>query len=449
MPRDITKTKNLNPKTGPIAVAAAQSLASLYGYDVDGEIVALPNDTIQMAMEFQGEASFSYSDLESFFKKSDLTNQGICNVIGPFNSDYPSPESTLDVQYLSAAGLGATNWFYTTDQWMYYMTQDIFALDTVPHVMSMSYGWSEAQQCSIGGEACQQLGLDNDKYVKRINTEFQKLGLRGTSIFVSSGDSGVNGRTDPSCTDSTFHATFPGGSPYVTSVGGTEMKPGTVQYGFHDIPICNNVTVNTTQSNSTPIQCFVKGTERAISFDQNSFASGGGFSNISVRPSYQDAAVRQYFANAGSTLPPQSMWAKGGRGFPDVASLGANYLTMLAGGVTPVSGTSASAPMWAGLASRLINVAQQNDGKPLGFLNPLLYKAYDEAPAAFTDITEGDNKCTENGCDGCQGFTCVKGWDPVTGLGSPNYKALAAYIFILSSKTFSFLNKSDLFVFPT
>ena len=135
----------------------------------------------------------------------------------------------------------------------------------------------------------------------------------------------------------------------------------------------------------------------------------------------------QYFANAGDTLPPQSMWAKGGRGFPDVASLGANYLTEMQDSPTPVSGTSASAPMWAGLASRLINIAQQNDGKPLGFLNPLLYKAYAANPASFNDITEGDNKCTENGCaDSCQGFTCVKGWDPVTGLGSPNYPTLAA-----------------------
>ena len=229
MPRDITKTKRQNlkkPDDGIIAVASAQSLAALYGWDVNEEIVYTPNETIQMAMEFQGEASFAYSDLEKFFRNSNLTNQGICNVIGPFDSSYPSAESTLDVQYLAASGLGATNWFYTTDQWMYYMTQDLFAMDTVPHVISMSYGWSEAQQCRIGGEACQQLGLDNDDYVKRINTEFQKLGLRGTSIFVSSGDSGVNGRTDGGCDDPTFHATFPGGSPYVTSVGGTEMKPG-------------------------------------------------------------------------------------------------------------------------------------------------------------------------------------------------------------------------------
>lgn len=56
-------------------------------------------------------------------------------------------------------------------------------------------------------------------------------------------------------------------------------------------------------------------------------------------------------------------------------------------------------------------------GKPLGFMNPLLYQMAATQPSTFTDITKGNNKCTENGCSSsCKGFEATKGWDPVTGL---------------------------------
>jgi len=60
--------------------------------------------------------------------------------------------------------------------------------------------------------------------------------LRGISLFVSSGDSGANGRTDGTCTDKTLHSSFPSSSPYVTSVGANQLKTSTT--GFTNIPVC-------------------------------------------------------------------------------------------------------------------------------------------------------------------------------------------------------------------
>lgn len=101
----------------------------------------------------------------------------------------------------------------------------------------MSYGWNEEDQCEngIGGAECNKLGVNSKQYVTRVNTEFQKIGLRGISLFAASGknnnfprslhkgDSGANGRTDESCSDSKFHPAFPAASPYVTAVGATEI----------------------------------------------------------------------------------------------------------------------------------------------------------------------------------------------------------------------------------
>merc|ERR1711971_369689 len=85
------------------------------------------------------------------------------------------------------------------------------------------------------------------------------------------------------------------------------------------------------------------------------------------------------------------------------------------GFVSPVAGTSAACPTAAGIMS-LLNDPRLQKGQPsLGFLNPLLYKN----EASFNDIVSGCNP----GC-GSHGFCAVAGWDPVTGLGSPNYQKL-------------------------
>ena len=95
------------------------------------------------------------------------------------------------------------------------------------------------------------------------------------------------------------------------------------------------------------------------------------------------------------------------------------------GQVQPVGGTSASSPAFAGMVS-LLNEARFKAGKPqMGFLNPFLYGV---AASALNDITSGAN----SGCGFSDpGYSAVKGWDPVTGLGTPNYEALAKAVLAL------------------
>jgi len=165
-----------------------------------------------------------------------------------------------------------------------------------------------------------------------------------------------------------------------------------------------------------------------VSYAISGFASGGGFSDIAEQPSYQSAAVAEYF-KAGVQYPPIGYFNRSGRGFPDVGAIGHNLLIYTEGGAQPVGGTSASSPIFASILA-LLNVASiEKTGKPIGFANPFLYKMHQDCADCFNDVTVGDNKCTEDGCAStCKGYECAKGWDPVTGLGTPNFEKMLAYV---------------------
>jgi len=143
--------------------------------------------------------------------------------------------------------------------------------------------------------------------------------------------------------------------------------------------------------------------------NDNTEASGGGYSSLFPRPAYQDGLAR----------------ARATRGVPDVAA-NADPATAMAleysdGEFQPAPGTSASAPLWAGV----IALADQEAGHPLGFVNPAIY-AIAQHPAyhqAFHDVTTGDNSVIwPTGV--FTGYTAVPGWDPVTGWGSPDAQYL-------------------------
>ena len=400
MPRERVKMRKNH--TSYQDFAAPQSLASLYNYSVD-HFEQGPNMTVQAPAEFQSDAAFSYDDLHKFWQGVGLAANGVCKIIGPFDDSYADGEATLDIQWLMATGFGATNWYYTTTGWMYSYAQQINSMDDIPNVMTMSWGWSESQQCDqTDPQVCNHLGIDSAQYVARVNTEFQKFGVRGMSLFASSGDSGANGRSDSGCSDDTFHATFPGASPWLTSVGATEITPGSAKYGFKDVPICDSDHPTDGQ-----FHCVVTAEERAVSIGTSSFTSGGGFSNVTAQPSYQKTAIAAYLKD--HVQPPASMFNASGRGYPDVAALGNNMLILLNGEWQGAGGTSASCPAWGGIMGRLINIALESDGKPLGFLNPLLYQLWAKDKSTFNDVTAGDNFCTEDGCDGCKGFNATKG----------------------------------------
>ncbi|KAI0752884.1 peptidase S8/S53 domain-containing protein [Daedaleopsis nitida] len=128
----------------------------------------------------------------------------------------------------------------------------------------------------------------------------------------------------------------------------------------------------------------------------------------------EDAAVQGYLTQLGSTNA--GLFNTSGRGFPDVSAQSVNFITRIAGVFELVLGTSASTPTFASVVA-LLNDQRLNAGlPPLGFINPLLYS---EGASALNDITVGSNP----GC-GAQGFPALPGWDPATGLGTPDFNKL-------------------------
>jgi len=94
-----------------------------------------------------------------------------------------------------------------------------------------------------------------------------------------------------------------------------------------------------------------------------------------------------------------------------------------------VDGTSCASPVFAALVA-LLNDHQVSLGKPkLGFVNPVLYKMWADDTTIFKDITQGNNWCTEmQCCDPSLGFEATTGWDPVSGLGTPNFGRMVAWL---------------------
>jgi subtilase family serine protease len=143
-------------------------------------------------------------------------------------------------------------------------------------------------------------------------------------------------------------------------------------------------------------------------------ASGGGFSHLFPRPSYQNGVQ-----GIGSM-----------RGVPDVAAdgdpvTGIAVITSTAGGGYAISGhagTSASAPLWAGI----IALADQYAQRHLGFVNPAIYQIARSSQyhQAFHDVTAGNSNTVEFPPTTITGYRAGPGWDPVTGWGSPDAQVL-------------------------
>ena len=296
------------------------------------------------------------------------------------------------------------------------------------NVISISYGGGEADLPAY--------------YSKRQCTEIMKLGLQGVTVVISSGDDGVaSGAFDGGNYDGCagegqiFFPASDATCPYVLAVGGTEFdlaEPLTTGGGVgggsssSSSSSSSNHTGNYTSPSSSASAHVPRLTERATS----RFGSGGGFSNYFPQPMYQSDAVAEYFdkvtlpfsgyvdmGNANFSGAGSGVYHIGGRGYPDVSAIGDHYVTVLNGGWALIGGTSLAAPVWAAVLT-LVNEERLALGKkPVGFVNPVLYAH----PEVFNDITSGSNP----GC-GTEGFPAAEGWDPVTGLGSPNYPKLVA-----------------------
>ncbi|KJY01663.1 protease S8 tripeptidyl peptidase I like protein [Zymoseptoria brevis] len=272
--------------------------------------------------------------------------------------------------------------------------------DLDPHYPAFQ-GFAGPRQCGtqkITNVLSVSFALDESSlpihYVQRQCAEWMKLALMGTTVLVSSGDGGVKGLF--SClvnpldkSKDAFNPLFPGTCPYITTVG------------------AHQVTINP-DSTFTPI---------AIDDKKHNYWSSGGFSNVLPQPSYQSSAVATYLSSSNPSAPhyPPGTYNATGRAFPDVAMLGANVTISDEGKFRVSGGTSAAAPLFAAMITRINDERLLKGKKAIGFLNQILYAH----PEVFEDIVVGSSP----GC-GTEGFKCAKGWDPVTGLGSPVFPKL-------------------------
>lgn len=271
-------------------------------------------------------------------------------------------EADLDIQYTTGLATGVSTVFISSGRsgiiGFVNLVNSLLQQETPPTVLSISYTFDEYYVST--SEANNLCNL------------FMQLGARGTSILVSSGDGGVAGsQLNDTCT--TFVPTFPASCPFVTAVGATKGDP-----------------------------------------EVGATLSAGGFSNIFSRPNYQASAVSDYLTKLGNTN--KGLFNTSGRAFPDISAQGENIAIVHSGERILVEGTSASAPAVASLIALLNDRVLPKFGRPLGFLNPLIYTY----PGLWNDITQGNNPSCNS-----TGFPAAVGWDPVTGMGTPNFQKLA------------------------
>jgi kumamolisin len=350
----------------PGASYTPTQVAAFYDYptgvDGTGECIAL--------IELGG--GYNPTDLNNYWSQLNLNKtpnvsavsvgNGSNNPTGDPNG--PDGEVMLDIEVSGAIAPGAKIVAYFADNtdagFLNAITTAVHDSTNNPSVVSISWGGPESSW--------------TQQAMTSMDEAFQSAAAMGVTVCVAAGD---DGSTD-GVTDGLNHVDFPASSPNVLACGGTQL-----------VASGNSVTSETVWNELA----------------NNEGATGGGISDVFPLPTWQNGAGVPPSANPNQNI---------GRGVPDVtgnADPTTGYVTLVDGNPDVIGGTSAVAPLWAALIA-LIN---QGNGKPAGFINPLLYPKV-SAAADFTDITTGNNGA----------YSAGPGWDACSGLGSPIGTGVAA-----------------------
>ncbi len=324
---------------------------------------------------------YTTSDLQTYFQGLGLAVPSVTAVSVDGGANTPGSDADgeveLDIEVAGTIANGANIAVYfapNTDQgFIDAVTDAVHDTTRTPSVVSISWGGPEDSWTAQSRTA--------------LDAALQDAATLGVSVTVAAGD---NGSTD-GAGDGQLHVDFPCSSTFALACGGTTLTAS------------NGKITSETVWNETA---------------NNEGAGGGGVSNEFALPSYQQ--------NAGVPPNPETKFV--GRGVPDVsgdADPVTGYQVVVDGQSIIVGGTSAVAPLWAGLIALL----NQKLGAPVGFLNPKIYAL---GESVFRDITTGNNDDSGLGF-----YSAGKGWDPCTGLGSPNGVALLDALIAAASSSSS------------
>jgi kumamolisin len=333
-------------------------------------------------------------DLETYLQGLGLPTPTVVpvSVDGATNAPSGDPGSDdgevgLDIEVVAAIAPGAKIVVYfapnnrTSKGFLDAITKAVHDDTNNPSVISISWGGPESGA--------------GDGFQVQFDQVLQSAAMLGISVCVAAGD---NGAADmgPKVWDGLAHVDFPGSSPFALACGGTSLLAGTS--GISAETVWNQHAADVS-ADAGP--------------DGSFGATGGGVSGAFPLPAYQQNA------NVPPSLNPSGYK---GRGVPDVsgdADPASGYNVLVDGTSFVVGGTSAVAPLWAALIALL----NQKLGGHVGFLNTQIY-ALPASPTTFHDVTVGDNRVTYESYQNV-GYTAGPGWDPCSGLGSPNGAGLA------------------------
>ncbi|KIJ94564.1 hypothetical protein K443DRAFT_12001 [Laccaria amethystina LaAM-08-1] len=354
------------PNTTTLTVPQVTSLYDFPDQSASGQTIAIFSTS-----------GYKTGDITTYFNGLNITVPTVqdVDIDGATNTvtSKTTPETTMDVCVSASAAPGASVAVYFTPGgekgWVDLIGGVVHpnSKDPVCSVLSSSYYMYKGDD---GDNASTDI-MDS------ISSAFQDAALQGVTVCVASGDHGSYSKI----IDGNAHVQYPASDSWVLTVGGTTI--GNVNGSSYDEYVWND----------------------------DKGATGGGVSAYFPLPSYQCFA----------TVPVSKNDQSRGRGVPDVAansSPNSGYAIPFDGASTVGAGTSAAAPLWAGLIAR-INAAM---GENIGYVNPALYAL---GSSVFNDIngSEGPTNNEVQGC-GAPGYSAKSGWDACTGWGSPKGSAL-------------------------